>query len=183
MGSSFQDQLLKLGLVNKNQVDKVKKSKHSELAQKVSKKQPPKVDENALLAEQALAKKRERARQLNLEREEKLKKREEAAKIRQLIETNRLAKDEKGVAYRFVDQKKVYRLFLAQDLVDRLSRGSAGILRLGDQYEVCPAETVRKIRELDDKIVVLFNEAAGSGESGDAEDPYAGYEVPDDLMW
>lgn len=183
MGSSFQDQLLKLGLVNKNQVDKAKKSKHSERAQKVSKKQPPKVDENALLAEQALAKKRERARQLNLEREAKLKKREEAAKVRQLIETNSLPKDEKGVAYRFVDQKKVYRLFIGQDLVDRLSRGSAGIVRLGDQYEVCPAETVKKIRELDDKVVVLFNEPAGGGESGDTEDPYAGYEVPDDLMW
>lgn len=183
MGSSFQDQLLKLGLVNKKQVDKAKKTQHSERAQKVSKNQPPKVDENALLAEQALAKKKERARQLNLEREEKLKKREEAARIRQLIETGRLAKDEKGVAYRFVDQKKVFRIFISQELVDRLSRGSAGIVRLGEQYEVCPADIVRKIRELDEKVVVQFNESASVSATGDADDPYAGYEVPDDLMW
>lgn len=182
MGSSFQDQLLKLGLVNKKQVEKSKKSQHTERAKKTAKKQPPPVDENVVLAEQALAKKKERSRQLNLEREAKLKKREEAARIRQLIETSRLAKNDKGVPYRFVDQKKVYRIFIDQELVDRLSRGSAGIVRLGEQYEVCPAEVVRKLRELDEKVVVVFNGPAAGTTTGD-DDPYAGYEVPDDLMW
>lgn len=183
MGSSFQDQLLKLGLVNKQQVEKVKKTKHVERSQKTGKSSPAKVDENALLAEQALAKKRERARQLNLEREEKLKKREEAARIRQLIEDHALAKDPKGIAYRFVDDKKVYRIFIAQELVNRLSRGSVGIVRLGEQYEVCPADIVRKIKEIDERTVVVFNEPAGDGKSSGEDDPYAGYEVPDDLMW
>lgn len=182
MGSSFQDQLLKLGLVDKKQVDKTKKNQHKQRARKGGKKKPPPLDENALLAEQALAKKKERARQLNLEREEKLRKREEAARIKQMIETNCLPKDEKGVAYRFVDQKKVFRIYIGQDLVDRLSRGSAGIVRLADQYEVCPADVVQKIKELDSGVVVMLNEPVGKNEAGE-EDPYAGYEVPDDLVW
>lgn len=183
MGSSFQDQLLKLGLVDKKQADKAKKTQHTERTRKEGKKQPPPVDENALLAEQALAKKKERARQLNLEREEKLKRREEAARIRQMIETNRLPKDEKGVAYRFVDQKKVFRIFIGQELVDSLSRGGVGIVRQGEQYEVCPAEVVRKIRDLDARVVVMLNEPVRKSEGGDDNDPYAGYEVPDDLVW
>ncbi len=183
MGSSFQDQLMKLGLVGKKEVEKAKKTQHEKRAQKQGRKQQPPVDENALLAEKALAKRKERARQLNLEREEKLKKREIAARIKQLIETSCLPKDDKGVAYRFVDQKKVYRVFIGQDLVDMLSRGRAGIVRLGERYEVCPADSVRKIAELDDSVVVLLNAPAAGDEHGGADDPYAGYEVPDDLMW
>lgn len=182
MGSSFQDQLLKLGLVNKKQVDKAKKTKHANRTQKTGKKKPPPVDENALLAAEALAKKKERAKQLNLEREEKLKKREVAARIKQMIETNCQPKDEKGVAYRFVDRKKVFRIFISQELVDKLSNGRVGIVRLGDQYEVCPAAVVRKIRELDEKVVVMLTESAKK-EGSDDDDPYAGYEVPDDLVW
>ncbi|WP_136795627.1 DUF2058 domain-containing protein [Desulfosediminicola ganghwensis] len=182
MGSSFQDQLLKLGLVDKKQVEKTKKKQHKSRKTKIAKNVQPKVDENKLLAEQALAKKKERARQLNQEREEKLKKREEAARIRQLIESSRLPKQEDGVAYRFVDRKKVFRIFISQELVDSLSRGGVGIVRLGDQYEVCPAKAVQKIAELDKSVVVMMNKPAPKGET-EEDDPYAGYEVPDDLMW
>lgn len=182
MGSSLQDQLLKLGVVDKKKAEKAKKSTHQKRKKKVGKNKQPVVDENKLLAEQAQAKKKERARQLNLEREEKLKKREDAARIKQLIETTRLEKDEKGVAYRFTDNKKIYRIFISQELIDSLSRGNVGIVRLGDQYEVCPAKAVEKIAEVDESVVVMLNEASSKKES-DEDDPYAGYEVPDDLMW
>lgn len=182
MGSSLQDQLLKLGVVDKKQAEKAKKKKHNKRKQQTAKKQAPPVDENKLLAEQALAKKKERAQQLNLEREEKLRKREEVARIKQMIEQSRIPKDDKGVAYRFVDQKKVFRIFISQELIDSLSRGTVGVVRLNDQYEVCPAEIVKKIREIDSKVVVVLNKRV-KDDKADEEDPYAGYEVPDDLMW
>jgi len=183
MGSSLQDQLLKLGVVDKKQAGKAKKKQHDKRKQQIPKKQAPPVDENKLLAEQALAKKKERAKQLNLEREEKLRKREEVARIRQMIEQSRLPKDDKkGVAYRFVDQKKVFRIFISQELIDSLSRGTVGIVRLNDQYEVCPAEIVKKIREMDSNVVVVLNKRV-KDDKADEDDPYAGYEVPDDLMW
>lgn len=182
MGSSFQDQLLKLGLVDKKQVDEAKRSKHKKKAKKVARKQPTVVDENKLLAEQAQQKKKERARQLNREREEKLKKREEAGRIRQMIEAGRLEKDEKGVAYRFVDNKKIFRLFLARDVVDQLEKGKAGVVRFGDGYEVCPVDVVKKLAEIDAKVVVRLNESKTKAET-DEDDPYAGFEVPDDLDW
>lgn len=181
MGNSFQDQLLKLGLVDKKQVEKAKKDKHQKRKKPQPKKQPP-VDENKLLAEEALRKKKERARQLNLEREEKLKKRELAGRVRQMIETTRLPKNEKGHAFRFVDGKKIFRVFVDQEYIDQLESGKMGIVRLNDQYEVCPAATVKSLRELDAKVVVHLNESKSKGESDD-DDPYAGYEVPDDLVW
>lgn len=182
MGNSFKDQFLKLGLVDKKQVEKANKAQHQQKKKKTGKKQPPPVDENKLLAEQAQAKKRERARQLNLEREEKLRKREELAKIRQMIEDNRLEKDDRGIAYRFADKGKIFRVFVAQQLADQLGSGAAGIVRLGNEYEVVPASVARKLKEQNEEIVVVLNVNTSSQEASE-DDPYASYEVPDDLMW
>ncbi len=49
MGNSFQDQFLKLGLVDKKQVNKSKKQKHQKKKVQIPKKQVV-VDENVLLA-------------------------------------------------------------------------------------------------------------------------------------
>ena len=182
MGGSLQDQMLKLGLVNKKQAEKSKKAKHKKRKEKPKKQQSSVADENKLLAEEALAKKKERARQLNLEREEKLRKREEAGKIRQMIETSRLEKDDKGVAYRFVDNKKIFRLFVAKEMVDQLTKGQVGIVRLQDGYELCPADVIVKLREIDPQLVVHFNESRPD-DGSDEDDPYAEYKVPDDLDW
>ena len=65
MGGSLQDQMLKLGLVDKKQAVKSKKAKHKKRKDKPNKQQSAAVDENKLLAEEALAKKKERYKQLN----------------------------------------------------------------------------------------------------------------------
>ncbi|MBW1635935.1 MAG: DUF2058 domain-containing protein [Deltaproteobacteria bacterium] len=181
MGNSFQDQFLKLGLVDKKQVDKAKKKKHQKKKKKIPKKQVV-VDENVLLAQEALAKKKARAQELNRIREEKLKKREELAAIRQMVEKNRLEKDDSGVAYRFNAQGKIQRIFVKKEVADQLSSGQLAIVGQGKSYEVVPCSIGEKIRALDKKSFVLVNSPAVTKES-ESDDPYAGYEVPDDLMW
>ncbi len=180
MGSSFQEQLVKLGLADKKQLAKAKKTRYQEKKKRPEKKTALQ-EENERLANEALRKKRERAHQLNQEREARRREREKAAKIRQIIETGRLEKDDKGVAYRFVDQKKIYRVFVSRDLVSQLEKGQAGVVRLGEGYEVCPAAVIAKIKELDASLVVSFHET--SQKVSDEDDPYAGYEIPDDLDW
>jgi uncharacterized protein len=181
MGKSFQEQMLKLGLVEKKQVKEVKKEQHQKKKQQVGKNALV-VDENILLAQQAMEKKKARARELNLEREAKLQKRAEEARIRQLIEEHKLAKDDKGIAYRFNVRGTIQRIFVTQEMADKLSHGHLGIVVLADRNEVIPRSIVEKIQSISDKLFISLN-APSAGTDPDPDDPYAAYQVPDDLMW
>ncbi len=181
MGKSFQEQMLKLGLVAKKQVKEAKKEQHQKKKQQVGKNVVV-VDENALLAQQEMEKKKVRARELNLEREAKLQKRAEEARIRQLIEEHKLPKDEKGIAYRFNVRGTIQRIFVTQEMADKLSHGQLGIVVLADRSEVIPRGIVEKIQTISDKLLIILN-APQAGADPDPDDPYAAYKVPDDLMW
>lgn len=183
MGKSFQEQLLQLGLIDKKKASKAKKQQHQNKKQqaKAGKKHVV-VDENALLAQQAEEKKKARARKLNLQREAKLQKRAEDAQVKQLVEQNRLEKDERGIAYRFNVSGKIQRIFVSKEFADQLSDGRLGIVGLGGQFEVVPRAIIEKIQSISDRVFVNINVATSKVES-DPEDPYAGFEVPDDLMW
>lgn len=183
MKKTFQEQLLQLGLVDKKKVNSVKKQQHQNKKQgsKAGKKAVV-VDENLLLAQKAEEKKKARAKELNLQREEKLKRREEDGRIKQLVEQHRLDKDDRGIAYRFSVNNKIQRIFVAKEMADKLSDGRLGIVVLADQYEVLPRAVIEKICSISDRVFVNIN-SASEKENVDPEDPYAGFEVPDDLMW
>jgi len=181
MGKTFQEQMLALGLVEKKKLNETKKQKHKKKKQQSGKKQVV-VDENAVLAMKAQEKKKARARQLNQQREEKLQKREDAARIKQLVETHRLEKDQKGKPYRFNALGKIQRIFVAGEMADQLSNGNLGIVGLADKYEVVPRSVAEKIKAINAKVFVNLNsKVAGTG--SDPDDPYAEYQVPDDLVW
>ncbi|NOR24922.1 MAG: DUF2058 family protein [Desulforhopalus sp.] len=183
MGKSFQEQLLQLGLVDKKKASKAKKQQHQNKKQnsKTGKKQVV-VDENALLAQQAEEKKKARVRKLNLQRDVKLQKRAEDAQVKQLVEQNRLEKDDRGIAYRFNVKGKIQRIFVTKETADQLSDGRLGIVGLAGQFEVVPRAIIEKIQSVSNRVFVNIN-AASSKAGSDPEDPYAGFEVPDDLMW
>lgn len=181
MGKSFQEQLLKLGLVEKKQVKEVRKEQHQKKKQQVGKKAAP-VDENVLLARQAEEKKKARARELNLEREAKLQKRAESARIRQLVEEHKLEKSDGGVSYRFNYQGTIQRIFVTREMADKLSDGRLGIIALAEIFEVIPRAVAEKIQSIDDSLFISLNIAAAD-ETVDPDDPYAEYKIPDDLMW
>jgi uncharacterized protein len=180
MGSSFQEQLLALGLVKAKQVKEVKRQQHQK------KKEQPKrvevVDENVLLARQAEEKRKARAKELNLAREEKLRRRADQARIRQLVEQHRLAQPADGRAYRFPVAGTIRRIFVAAETAQGLGDGRLGIVGLEERFEVVPREIAVKIRELGEQTPVVLNSPAATGEA-DPDDPYAAYTVPDDLIW
>lgn len=183
MGKSFQEQLLQLGLVDKKKAGQTKKEQHQTKKQQAkSGKKQVVVDENVLLAQQAEQKKKDRARKLNLQREAKLQKRAEDGQVRQLIEEYRLAKDDQGIAYRFTVANKIQRIFVAKDTADKLSDGRLGIVGLANQFDVLPRRIVEKIQSVSDRVFISLNSAVAQ-QSADPDDPYTGFEVPDDLMW
>ncbi|TKB24026.1 DUF2058 domain-containing protein [Desulfopila sp. IMCC35006] len=183
MGKSFQEQLLQLGLVDKKKASETKKEQHQSKKQRSkSGKKNIVVDENVLLAQQAEQKKKDRARKLNLQREAKLQKRAEDGLVKQLVEDHRLAKDDTGIAYRFSVASKIQRIFVTKETAEKLSDGRLGIVGIADQFDVLPRRIIEKIQSVSDRVFVSLNSATAQQDS-DPEDPYAGFEVPDDLMW
>jgi len=179
MGETLQEQLRRLGLVKKEEAEAKKREKHQQIkANKTKKGAPPPVDENALLALEAQQKKAARAEELNRQRQEKLRQREESARAAQLIAAHALPRPANGIAYRFADLGKIFRVFVEKTVVEQLSAGKAAIVREGDGYAVVPAAIARQLRDIDPALVVLLNENEAA-----ADDPYAEYAVPDDLDW
>src|SRR5690606_32296673 len=179
MSLSLRDRLLKAGLVSEKQAKQAGKQKQKQ--QRLEKKgQIEKDDSQRQAALQAQAEKLARDQELNRQQQEKAEQKARAAQIKQLIERSRLPKLTTDDYYNFVDEKKVKRIAVNDLMRDKLSRGSLAIVRHGGAYEVIPREAALKIQERDPRRIVLLNTPS---EAPDADDPYAAYQIPDDLMW
>lgn len=179
MSMSLRDQLLKAGLVNEKQAKQAVKQKQKQTRME-HRGQTEKDRSQELAVQQAQAEKLAKDQELNRAQEEKKKRKAEQAQIKQLIETSRLPKLSTEDYYNFVDDKKVKRLSVNVMMRDKLSKGSLAIVRYEGRYDVVPRATAERIQERDPKRVVLLNVQSGEP---DPDDPYAAYQVPDDLMW
>lgn len=177
--ASLQEQLLKAGLADEKKAKAIRNEKHKQ------RKQQPKgtvqVSESELRAQQARAEKAERDRQLNRQRQQEAEKKAIQAQIRQLVETNRLDRSRGETSYQFVHDKKIKKIFVDDTMVDQLSRGRLAIVWVNDNYEIVAEGVARKIMERDESAVVVLHDRKQDDQGED--DPYAGYEIPDDLMW
>ena len=179
MANSFGDQFLKAGLVNKTRLNKANKSKLRQQKQK-NKQKIEVVNEAAEAARQAAAKKAARDRELNRRQKEEVERKAVHAQVRQLVELNRLPRDDGEVGYNFQDGTAIRKIFVSEEIHDKLGRGLLAIARFDDRYEVIPSVVAEKIM-LREKSCIISN-ATTQLEPGE-DDPYADYRVPDDLMW
>jgi len=171
---SLKDQLMKAGLAN------AKNARRAEHEKRVQAKDP-----NAKtaydIAQQAIAEKAERDRELNRARVSEQALKALPAQIRQLIEVHRIDRKGGGVSYQFTDQRKIKKLYVTAEQQDQLARGQIAVVRLDESHELVPTIVAEKIRSRDESAVVLLNTRAI--DKDDKEDPYAAYQIPDDLMW
>ncbi|AAZ35763.1 DUF2058 domain-containing protein [Pseudomonas savastanoi pv. phaseolicola] len=179
MSLSLRDQLLKAGLVNQKQAKQVGKEKQKE-QRLVHKGQARADDSQKRAAQEAMAEKAKRDQELNRQQQEKVEQKARTAQVKQLIEVSRLPKLITEDYYNFVDDKKVKRISVNALVRNKLSSGSLAIVHHGGGYEIIPREAALKIQERDPRRIVLLNTPT---EAPDADDPYAAYQVPDDLMW
>ncbi len=179
MGNAFQDQLLKAGLVTRQQVQKANKSKHTKKKQ-LSKKNPV-VDEGKLKLQQQAKEKSKRDLELNKKKEHQARQKAISIEINQLINDNTIKRDDKcEIIYNFEHQKKVKRLYVTNDMKQQIIKGQLGIARIEGRYELVPKIIAEKIQQRNEKRIVLFtNEQSEIDEN----DPYAEYKIPDDLTW
>lgn len=139
------------------------------------------VNETEVRAREAREEKAEHDRQLNLKRQHEADKKAIQAQIRQLVETNRLDRSQGETSYQFVHDKKIKKLYVDDIMADQLSRGRLAIVFVNNQYQIVAEGVARKIIERDELAVVALHDRK-EDDLGD-DDPYAGYEIPDDLMW
>jgi uncharacterized protein YaiL (DUF2058 family) len=177
--ASLQDQLLKAGLADNKKAKAIRNEKHKQ------RKQQPKgavqVNEAEQRVQQAREEKTERDRQLNQQRQAEIQKKAIQAQIRQLVGTNRLNRSHGDTSYQFVHDKKIKKMYVDDLMVDQLARGRLAIVCVSGEYEIVAEGVARKIQERDVQAVVVLHERT-KDDPGD-DDPYAGYEIPDDLMW
>lgn len=177
MRNLMQEQLLKAGLVDKNKAKAISREQARDKKQNA---RQAVVDDSKLEAQRLLAERAERDRQLAAEQKSKLHIQELQAQIRQIIEHYKQKRDG-DIAYSFSDSGKVKNLYVNERLRAQLSKGHLVIVRHGNGYELVPRVAAEKIRERDDRCIILDHGVAASDAAED--DPYKDFPVPDDLIW
>ncbi len=178
MSNSLQDQLLKAGLVDEKSAKRAHKEKQK--LRRQQKGRPAPAAPNAAGEQKARAQ-AARDSELNREREAASKAREVDAQVAQIIASHRVALEQGEAVYNFVDRGKVRRLHLAEAQHRRLVQGRVGLVRGGSGYELVSAEAAEKIAARAPERLLVLNRTEKT--APDPDDPYAGYEVPDDLTW
>ena len=84
------------------------------------------------------------------------------------------------VAYNFTHDNKIKRVHVSPKVREHIIAGHLVIVCLGEAIELLPKVIADKIAERDPSLVVQIKKTSTEV---DADDPYAAFQVPDDLMW
>ena len=192
MAGSLQDQFLAAGLIKKQKANNIKTAK-KKAAKKSRANNTELVDEAAELANKAQEEQRLKSQALNKEKKAESEQKAIQAQIRQIVELNSIHKAPKEMseddlsAYNFTSDKKIKTLHVSPQNHDLISNGRIAIAKLSDvgsdSFHLIPAEAASKISERDSSVIILLNDTSHKNEEKDVDDPYADFEVPDDLMW
>lgn len=180
MAISLQDQLLNSGLIKKDQANKVKKEKYKQSKQQRNSKNT-KIDAAKVLAQESLAAKQVKDRELNQQQKNQADKKAIVAQIRQLIQINTQPQDADGIAYNFSDNNAVKTLYINELTAKNISNGKLAIVKYDTSYQLVPAQVAEKIQQRDASYILVLNDQVDTEIEGD--DPYADFQIPDDLMW
>ncbi len=154
MGLSLQDQLLKAGIADKKQAKKANQEKRVKRKKNKGKKKTPEINQTRQAQLDQAKRSRELNRQSNLEKETQ----EKLIQVKQLIEENRLDLGKYEDSYYFKVGKKIKKLYVNDEITQKLEQGQLAIVTLNSVYEIVPAKVARQIIDRDpDSLVVLHN--------------------------
>ncbi len=182
--SSLQDQLLKSGLVDSKKAKQVKKSKKKQNKAAHKSKQPI-VDEGKEVARKALKEKAEQSRKVNEEKNRLGEEKALLAQIKQIVLLNKIDGIKGDIGFNFADGTKVKKLYVSDSISTDLSKGRLAIVKIDEinapQYYVIAKKVAEKISERNESVILLMNK--NESNDIDEDDPYADFQIPDDLMW
>jgi uncharacterized protein YaiL (DUF2058 family) len=182
--ASLQDQLLQAGLTTKQKtrqanVDKRKKNKQKRSG----------VQHGASLQEQVqqdLAKaktdKQTKDNALNELKQLQLADKEQLLRIKQILMHHQIKNVSGDNDYNYTFDTTIKKLPLDAVTHKALVNGRLALCGLDGTTYLVTRETAEKLSELDKNVVLVQNDKA-LDEQVDEDDPYADYQIPDDMMW
>lgn len=182
--ASLQDQLLKAGLTTKQKARQANSDNRKKNKQKRSG-----VNHGASLQEQikedlklSQADKLAKDTALNAAKQSELANKEQQLRIKQILEHHQL-KNVKGESeYNYTFDNKVKKLALDAITHKALVNGRLALCGLNESTYLVTSETADKIATLDPGIILVKNDNVETL-APEEDDPYADYQIPDDLMW
>ena len=175
--NALQAQLLKAGLVDNKKAKKLSK-------QAVHEQRTGQSDEAELKAKIAQDQqvKLEKDQALDLEKKRLLQGKELKAAIVQMINQHKIRDIDGEVSYQFIDESKVKKIYLNQQIYNALVSGSLVVAKESDSYAILPKALADSINDKMEGFIIV-NNSEKNEQITDEEDPYAAYVIPDDLMW
>ncbi|WP_180085024.1 MULTISPECIES: DUF2058 domain-containing protein [unclassified Acinetobacter] len=175
--NALQAQLLKAGLVDNKKAKKLSKqavhekrtgeSKDAEIKAKIEQDQQQKMAKDQALEQSKKA----------LLHEKELK-----AAIMQMINQHKIRDTDGESTYQFIDDAKIKKLYINQQIYNALVAGSLVIARENANYAFLPKALADRINAKMEGFIIVNNSEVNE-QTTDEEDPYAAYVIPDDLMW
>ena len=178
MRNLLQDQLLKAGLVKKQQVDATVRAQNRQRDGKAP--APPAAEQ--VNAQKLLAERAERDRALAAERNAQTHARELQAQVRQLIEHHKVSGGGE-IDYRFVDDAKIKSMLVNDATRKQLAKGTLVIVRHEHSYALLPRPAADLVHERGGVIVVDHAQVPTSASPSAEDSYYDQFKVPDDLIW
>ena len=175
--NALQAQLLKAGLVDNKKAKKLSK-------QAVHEQRTGQSNEAELKAKIAQDKQEKLAKDqaLDLEKKRLLQGKELKAAIIQMINQHKIRDIDGEVSYQFIDESKIKKIYLNQQIYNALVSGSLVIAKESEGYAVLPKALADRITDKMEGFIIV-NNSEKNEQITDEEDPYAAYVIPDDLMW
>lgn len=186
MSSSLKDQLLSAGLLTKEQARSGSRKKRPKKAKGRKRELDPETRERQALVAAHEQRRKDESRELNRQREQARKAQEQADRIRQILGTRALPKpgvNDETTRFHFQLEQRIHGLHVSAPQRAMLVDGRAGIVLFDGVYHLLPAEHATRVQELSPKRVWINTGSDDDDKPVDEDDPYAGYEVPDDLIW
>lgn len=177
---SLQEQLLKAGLTTEH---KLKVAKTEKRKQTKKKKKGATSDQSDLQKhiQQTKAEQAQKQAELNQQKLNEQQEKENIARAKQILEHHNQDEITGKVTFNFTFDGKIKELDVNDLTHKKLVKGTLAICYLEGKFYVLPDEPARKIAAINESYIVLHAEP--EQKEKDADDPYADFEVPDDLMW
>lgn len=181
---SLKDQLLKAGLTDKQSLKNAHKQAKKGLTK--PKNQRGQASESTKQVALARIEKTNRDKELNRKRQSAIEEKARFSQIGQLVNSSKIDRERGELAYNFTHSvegqpAKIRKIYVTDEQQKQLSNNQIAIVVLSkDQFELVPAVVAKKIA-VQDPQYIIENKFADIEPA--ADDPYADFQIPDDLVW